>query len=123
MGAAATLLKFAKSRQAAYLKHGQLSDSRARAISLIKQVADFFSQKNDQVQLIAVRQIEAEILSILPAEESRFKSIRKKILTLLQDAKNITHHDQNRIQPPLPTHGGTDRHPKADPGKQLSLMD
>jgi hypothetical protein len=121
MGAAATLLKFAKSRQAAYLKYGQLSDSRARAISRIKQVADFFSQKNDQVQLTAVRQIEAEILALLPAEESRFKSIREKMITLLQDSKKITHHEQNRIQPPLPTHGGTDRHPKADPGKQLTL--
>lgn len=87
MGASATLLKFAKSRQAAYLKYGRLSEPRARAISRIKQVADFFSEKNDQVQLSAVRQVEAELLELLPPMESRYTSIREKILDLIAQSK------------------------------------
>jgi len=90
MGTSATLKKFAKSRNTAYLQHGRLTDERAKAITRINQVAEYFSQKPEQVQLRAVTQVEAEIRTLLPSEDSRFKSIREKMLTLLSDSHQTT---------------------------------
>lgn len=87
MGVSAILIKFAKSREAAYLQYGRLNGSRARAISRIRQIADFHSHQSDQVQLLAVRQVESELLAILPHAESRYSKQRKEILSLIDQSK------------------------------------
>jgi hypothetical protein len=91
MGAAATLKKFATSREKAYRLTGFLTAGRAKAISKIKNVADFFSQKSERVQLRAVMQLEPEILEVLPHQESRYSKMRTDMLDLLKTAKNTLH--------------------------------
>lgn len=98
MGAAATLKKFAKARERAYLLTGYLTSGRAKAISKINNVADFFSQKSDRVQLRAVMQLELEILALLPHQESRYAKLRTDMLDLLQTAKD-TFNVQNTHRP------------------------
>lgn len=122
MGASATLLKFAKSRESAYLQYGRLDGARARAVTKIRQVADFYSQHSEEVQLRAVTQVEAEIRTLLPSEESRYTRIREQMLTLLSEAKNILSHAQNANSLPKAHHEGTNRTPKGDQGTQLLLI-
>jgi Holliday junction resolvase RusA-like endonuclease len=98
MGAAATLKKFAKSRERAYRLTGFMTAGRAKAISKIRNVAEFFSQKSDKVQLRAVMQLESEILAVLPHPESRFAKLRTDMLNLLQTAKD-TFNVQNTHRP------------------------
>lgn len=121
MGASATLLKFAKSREAAYLKYGRLSGPRARAVTRIRQVADFFSQKSDQVQLHAVRQVESEIRTILPDHNSRYQKIRNQVLDLL-DQLNTSDHESKLSQQSSHAHGQSDHSTASAGGTQLSLI-
>lgn len=94
MGATATLKKFANAREKAYRLTGYLDASKAKAVSKIKKVADFFSQKSESVQLKAVLQCESEILCLLPHEESRFAKLRTDMMDLIQTAKKLNHDKQ-----------------------------
>jgi hypothetical protein len=96
MGASATLKKFAKSREKAYILSGFLNTSRARAIRRIRNVAEYFSQKSEQVQLIAVMQVENEILCLLPASDSRFSNLRNEMMSLINQSKQLR-YERNRI--------------------------
>lgn len=89
MGATATLKKFANAREKAYKLSGFLDASRAKAISKIKNVADYFSQKSETVQLRAVTQCESEIIQLLPHPDSRFVKLRTDMLDLLEKAKQF----------------------------------
>jgi hypothetical protein len=89
MGASATLKKFANAREKAYRLTGFLTASRARSISRIRNVAEFFSQKSEPVQLRAVLQCETEIIQLLPHPDSRFGKIRTDMLELIEKAKQL----------------------------------
>lgn len=56
------------------------------AAKRIHNVADYFSSKPPSVQIRAIRQIEPEILMLLPSEESRYKKQRETMLSLIQQA-------------------------------------
>lgn len=120
MGASATLIKFAKSREAAYLQYGRLTGARARAISRIRQLADFHSRQSDAVQLLAVRQVESELLEILPHAESRYKSQRREILSLIDQSKQAYEHKQSRLSAAAAGRGTQTS--KGSQGTQLSFI-
>jgi hypothetical protein len=122
MGASATLKKFAKSRERAYLQYGCFTMARAKAVTRIIQVADFNSRSSDQVQLRAVTQVESQIREILPGEDSRYKSMRGQMLTLLAESQQLNAHASTRNPVPLPTHAGGDRHAQGNHGTQLSFI-
>lgn len=122
MGASATLKNFAKSREKAYLQYGCFSLARAKAVTRINQVADHFSQCSDQVQLRAVTQVEAEIRTLLPHEDSRFTEIREKMLTLLSQAQELTRHASTSISLSQAHHERTARSQTRDRGTQLSAF-
>jgi hypothetical protein len=88
MGAICILKRYAKARENSLRIAGALTGSRASAITKIKKIADFFSQKNESVQLRAVLQCESEILTLLPHPESRFSKLRNQMLDLIENAKN-----------------------------------
>lgn len=83
MEALARLKKIAKSREQAYRISGHTDSVKMSAITKIKRVADYFSGKDEKVQLRAVNQIQHEVLQILPDERSRFANIRKEALDIL----------------------------------------
>jgi hypothetical protein len=85
------LTEFAKSRETAYKATGRLSMTRAKAVSRIRQMADYFSSQPTKNQLIAVRQCETEIKTLLPSEQSRFQTMRTKILTLIEMSHGMQH--------------------------------
>lgn len=87
MGASATLKKFANAREKAYRMTGFVTGARAKAISRIRNVADYFSQKSDPVQLRAVLQCESEIILLLPSTDSRFGKLRTDMLELIEKSK------------------------------------
>lgn len=115
MSISATLKKFAKSREAAYLQYGRLTAARARAISKIIRVADFFSGKSEQAQLAAVNQVASEIREILPSEQSRYSKIRSKILEILSQS-----HVQHLAS--QTTHGRPPQTSAGSQGTQLSFI-
>ena len=121
MKVSAILRKFAKSREAAYLQHGRLTTERAKAISQIYKVADFFSSKSEQVQLRAVTQVESDLRMILPHGESRYTKLRDTILDLIDQANPITHAPTTTPAPDTADAGpaaAADR----NPGIQLRLI-
>lgn len=77
-----TLISFAKQRERAYKITGNFTGSRAKAVTRIKQVADYWKGKNEEC---AIRQASQEIREILPAPDSRFAKQRNQILTLLNN--------------------------------------
>lgn len=81
-----TLLRIANSREHAYKASGRLTIRQMRAISRIRTVAGYFSTYDDTRQLQAVLSLESELLTIQPAEVSRFVNLRKNIHTLIQKA-------------------------------------
>lgn len=89
MGASATLKKFANAREKAYRMTGFLTAGRARAISRIRNVAGYFSQKSETVQLRAVLQCESEIFQLLPNPDSRFAKLRTDMMELIEKAKQF----------------------------------
>lgn len=89
MGASATLKKFSNARERAYRLTGFLTAGRARSISRIRNVAEFFSQKSESVQLRAVLQCESEIIQLMPHPDSRFGNLRTDMLELIEKAKQI----------------------------------
>lgn len=95
MGASATLKKFANAREKAYKMTGFLNASRAQAISKLKNVADYFSQKSEPVQLRAVLQCESEIIQLLPHPDSRFGKMRTDMLDLIDKAKKSKNGSAN----------------------------
>lgn len=74
------LISFAKQREKAYRFTGQLTGTRAKAVSHIITLANYWKDKDEAA---ALRQSESEIRAILPNDRSRFKNQREKILTLL----------------------------------------
>ncbi len=89
MKALDTIRRFAKSRENAYRLSGFLTESRAKAITTIRKKAEFFSSKGDTVQLKVVKQLEPQILAILPDEQSRFAKLRAEILHILHQANTL----------------------------------
>lgn len=89
MGAAATLKKFATAREKAYRISGFFDATKAKAVSKVRKVADFFSQKSESVQLRAVLQCESEIIQLLPHPDSRFSKMRTDMLDLIEKAKQF----------------------------------
>lgn len=79
-----TLIRFAKSRELAYRAAGNMTAPKMTACSKIMQVANFFKGKNEQQQLIAVRQLKDHLTTILPHEKSRFHKQRKQIIDLME---------------------------------------
>lgn len=122
MGASATLLTYAKARETAYLQYGRMTGKRAKALTKIRQVADFHSQKSDEVQLKAVYSVRAEILELLPHENSRYQKQRKQLLTLLDQSKSLRNHGQPRNQIPTAPHGRPARSTGDSAGAQLRLI-
>lgn len=88
-GVAQKLISYAKQRETAYRAAGCFSGQRAAAISRIRKVAEFFSSKTSAQQVLAVRQLEQEILQIIPAEGSRFGKLRSQVLELIDTSKSI----------------------------------
>lgn len=121
MGASATLKKFAKSRETAYLQYGRLTGDRAKAITRIYKEADFCSQKSEQVQLNAVRKVESEIRTILPDENSRYLKLRTQVLDLL-DQLNTSDHGQVLSQQSNHTNERSDQTTAGACGTQLILI-
>jgi len=117
MKVSATLIRFAKGRETAYLRYGQLNGPRARAVSKIKRVADFFRYKSEREQLCAVRQVADEIRLLLPNENSRQVNLRHQMLSLLDQAKLNAH--SNLL---TPDYGRSKTAPKGAQGTQLNLV-
>lgn len=86
MNVSKTLMQFAKAREHAYRSAGTVNMAKMRAISKIIALADFVSHRSEPAQLRAIRQVEPEILMILPHEQSRFHRLRNKMLTLIQQS-------------------------------------
>jgi thiamine biosynthesis lipoprotein ApbE len=89
MGASATLKKIANAREKAYRLSGFLTANKAKSISKVRNVAEFFSQKSEAVQLRAVLQCESEIIQLLPHPDSRFGKMRTDMLELIEKAKQF----------------------------------
>lgn len=85
------MLRIANSREHAYKSSGRLTMRHMRAISRIRTVAGYFSTYDDTRQLQAVLSLEPELLTIQPAEVSRFAKLRKNIHTLIQRAHEHRH--------------------------------
>lgn len=85
-----TLKRFAKQRQKAYQVKNAFYGRRARAVSNIIRVCDYF--KGKQQEWRAVFQIEQDIMSLLPAEDSNFSEQRKNILNLIQQSHERKRH-------------------------------
>ncbi len=117
MNLSATLIRFAKGREAAYLRHGQLTGGRARAVSKIKRVADFFRHKSEREQLCAVRQVADEIRLLLPGETSRYVKLRTQMLSLLDQATLYAHSQSGRA-----ADAGASPRPMQAEGAQLHLI-
>lgn len=84
------LEKYAKSREAAYSTMNRLTTERAKAVSKIRQIANFFSNKPADKQLMAIKNCEYELLTLLPAEKSRFKTLRNNILELIDNCHALS---------------------------------
>lgn len=82
-------MKISRCRQAAYEHAGYKTAAKLRAIGRIRRVAEFFSGKNESVQLRAVNQVERELLEILPSEMSRYQKLRSEMLGLLDRARQL----------------------------------
>jgi len=80
---AVTLLRFVKSREKALRIGGALSLTKAEACKKVSNVAQYFRDKSEPVQLRAIRQVEPELRMLLPHEKSRFQKQRKTILDIL----------------------------------------
>lgn len=83
------LKKFAKGRENAYRIADRMGGGRMEAISRIRKVADYFSTKDETVQLRAVKHLEDQIMIILPHPESRYRKIRREMLDLLDKARSL----------------------------------
>jgi len=79
-------VKIANSREHAYKASGRLNMVQLRAISRIRNVAGYFSPFAEGRQLRAVINLESELRSIMPSEQSRFHKLREKINCLIQKA-------------------------------------
>lgn len=121
MKVSATLIRFSKSRETAYLQHGRLTGARAKAITEIRRVADFNKNKSEQVQLRAVNQVESQLREILPHEESRNCTQRDKILSLISQAKQLI-HASTPTPTPAPPDGRAARPIRGSEGVQLRLL-
>jgi hypothetical protein len=75
-----TLIQFAAHREKAFRFSGTFTGTRAQAVTEVKRIAQFWKGKNERV---AVKQAEQAIRQLLPHPQSRMKSQREKILTLL----------------------------------------
>ncbi len=80
---AVTLRRFANAREKALTISGCLSGPKAAAIARIKQVASFFKNSSDRMQLRCVQQVETELYEILPDPESRFAKQAQSIINLI----------------------------------------
>lgn len=78
-----TLIHFAIARENALRIAGALSGAKLEAITKIKQKAEYFKSQPAPKQLEVVKQVEPELLLILPHEKSRFHKMRKNILDLI----------------------------------------
>lgn len=81
-----TLIRFATARENAYRIAGALSGAKASACAKVRRVMDHFSAKPEEVQLKAIRQIEPELLLILPHPESRFQKMRRQVMDLIEQS-------------------------------------
>ncbi|AWW32408.1 hypothetical protein DN752_20935 [Echinicola strongylocentroti] len=93
-----TLTRFANARERAYRASGSLSMAKANAIHKVKNVAAYFSEKSETVQLKAVKQIEGELMLIIPHEQSRFKGLRENIINLIQQCHAVRNNSQSQVQ-------------------------
>lgn len=92
------LIRFAKGRMRALDFGRKCSLSEAEAATKIIRTADYFRAKPQAVQLRCIQQIEPELRLLLPAEESRFKKLRKRILDLI----DLSHHPHESMEKPTP---------------------
>jgi hypothetical protein len=81
--------KYAKNRENAYRIAKTMGSRKMKAISNIKTVADFFSGKNETVQLRAVARVEEDIMLILPHPDSRYSRLRTKMLDIIAKTKEV----------------------------------
>ena len=81
-----TIRSFARQREKAYAITRTLNGRRAAAISKIQKVSQYMKGKNEWRAVIQCRQ---ELLSILPAHDSRFSNQREKIITLITTAHEL----------------------------------
>lgn len=87
----AILKRFVNARLRALQAVKRCDQGRLTAASKIKNVAEYFSNKSETVQLRAIRQIESEIFLLLPPEGSRFQNQRERMLELISKSKTINH--------------------------------
>ena len=82
MSICSTLQSFARQREKAYTITKRMTEQRAKAITRIIQVTEYFKGKKDEWR--AVGQLKEELTVILPDENSRYQKMRRTILILLQ---------------------------------------
>lgn len=80
------LKSFALKRKRAYETMGYLHDGRSKAIGRILKVCQFF---NTSKKYGWIKQIEGDILEIIPDNESRFTKERERVLEILEKSKKI----------------------------------
>lgn len=78
------LRQIANSREHAYKAAGRLGMRQMKAISRIRNVAGYFSAYEESKQLRAVKQLQDELLLIMPDERSRFRRMKSEIIQLIQ---------------------------------------
>lgn len=81
------LKRYANTRIKALQSAQVCSSSHLNAYTRIKNVAEYFSGKPESVQVRAVRQVQDEILLLLPSENSRFTKLRSTILQILEKSQ------------------------------------
>lgn len=77
------LKSFARQREKAYRMHNCLNQRRAKAISKIKTLSDYWNNLPAEKQLNIARQLKEEVLALLPSSESRFSKQREQLLELI----------------------------------------
>lgn len=93
------LIRYTKARIRALEYGKRCSQAHYDAARKIKNVAEYFKSKSNQVQIGAIRQIKDDLEYLLPSEESRFKPLRNKILNLIHQSNS--YHES--MEKPTPT--------------------
>lgn len=83
------LKKFAICRENAYRIENSMQTGKMKAISRIRQVADHFSDRDEAAQLRAVKQLENDILMIIPDHRSRYQKLRAEMMDLIQKTRDL----------------------------------
>jgi hypothetical protein len=90
MGTLQEIKKIATAREKAYRLTKTLNGKRAKAISILLKLADFYKNAPEKVQMKTIRSFENELMAIIPDEKSRYKNMRNNILNIIIQSKSIT---------------------------------